>query len=1250
MLANLKRTVVAFCLVVGLFLAYRVTAVPLLEPEAEEAEPVKPPWPSPPPIVSNERFKRYAPFFPPDAWEMKDPIVLESDRSMILMKTYQNLDNGQVRLDPCTVIFVPDGATDDDPASHRVIVLQAPQGALLQFDQAVDLQRGKLGKLLGGRFDGPITIRGTPSRPGADDDLAADTKNVKMDTEKIWTPEAVRFRFGKHTGSGREMVIHLAQAAGGASRSLSIGGLESFELLHDVQMHLVPGAGGMMPLDPQRRSPQPKAPVAPATANVAPLGNYAAGAATSPGRTTVLRPNLPSPIPDVPAAGQPNQPFDARGMQPVPQVPVMPASAKKPAVPDPPVDVRCDGPFQFDLTRNIATFVEQVKVVRVFPDGLTDRMDCDWLAVHFTPKAKSTKDDPAATDKLASETENSPEHAPPADGSATPSDKSATTQKMPSLEPSRIEARGKPVILRAPSNQAYIRAGRLDYDLVTGEATVEDPQEATVQQAMNEIHCRLVVYQPGEPGHLGRLLADGPGWLRGVPPAGQEPGGRKQEAVGGGLWPVPSVPQSSTATPPPLFEAHWSQSLKMRPFEGRHVISLLGDARAALTGQGELAADEIHLWLIEPPEAKPDPRTGAAPPHSQAQPDRLLAAGHVRINSPQLIGNSERLETWFVQATANSLPAAPANGRPAVQLPAGPAIGGPVALPPTAPARRADPGAPGLATATGPRPVNAPASRYKVEGQRIRVQFAVSGSTTEVENLAVDQQVHLVEIQTATPGDQPLVVAGDQLEVLRANAADTQVTVSGKPGQAGTRGLEMYGAVIRMDKAANRLWINGPGRMKLPANRVAADGSPAGPGQGMPMFRQAGYGDPAAPAGMLLAGMPTATIPPPVDDPMWVNWQDHMDFDGLTAHIVGSVIGESHTRHLRTPALDVTLRQRIDFAQPHPQDRSDVARILCHGDVLLENRTYELDKQTALEKMFAHNVMVDEVTGLIEGEGPGWVTSVRRGDDNVMTVPGAQPGRNPAAAPRSVGSNAAPNSPARQPTGIAAHPASSHAAHHGRGGGGHQESLMDREHLNYLNAVFQGPLTGNVNQHEITLHDQVRSIYGPVLSWDDQLSLENLDELDEGDIVMNCDQLTVRQAGLGMPAPRPVAGQPGQPPHQPMELETVGNTLVEARQFTARANRMTYTEAKDLLILEGDGRVDAQLFRQDRPGAPQSETAARKIYFWRTENRVTVNDARFFNLDQPPDATQPGPAGKKPPVKPGTPGVASPPNTNPLNR
>ena len=159
-------------------------------------------------------------------------------------------------------------------------------------------------------------------------------------------------------------------------------------------------------------------------------------------------------------------------MTPVPQIPVVAASAKKPGVPDPPVDVRCAGPFQFDLIRNVATFVEQVKVVRVFPDGQTDRLDCDWLAVHFTPKATAAKADSPTLDgshepaggtgkRSLPVDESSPNdtgrlHLPvphessPADGSPAPADKSAGSgQKMPSLEPSRIEARGKPVILRA---------------------------------------------------------------------------------------------------------------------------------------------------------------------------------------------------------------------------------------------------------------------------------------------------------------------------------------------------------------------------------------------------------------------------------------------------------------------------------------------------------------------------------------------------------------------------------------------------------------------------------------------------------------------------------------------------------------------------------------------------------------------------------------------------------------------------------
>src|SRR5205823_2221138 len=143
-----------------------------------------------------------------------------------------------------------------------------------------------------------------------------------------------------------------------------------------------------------------------------------------------------------------------------------------------------------------------------------------------------------------------------------------------------------------------------------------------------------------------------------------------------------------------------------------------------------------------------------------------------------------------------------------------------------------------------------------------------------------------------------------------------------------------------------------------------------------------------------------------------------------------------------------------------------------------------------------------------------------------------------------------------------------------------------KDQLNYLNVQFQGALSGNVNNHEITVHDRVRTVYGPVQSWQDQLNPDNADNLGPGGVRMTCDQLTVRQTN-----DRPTAANPGR---HPMELEAVGSTVVEGESFTALANRLTYAEAKDLLVLEGDGRNDAQLFRQDRPGAPSSKAAARR--------------------------------------------------------
>ena len=63
--------------------------------------------------------------------------------------------------------------------------------------------------------------------------------------------------------------------------------------------------------------------------------------------------------------------------------------------------------------------------------------------------------------------------------------------------------------------------------------------------------------------------------------------------------------------------------------------------------------------------------------------------------------------------------------------------------------------------------------------------------------------------------------------------------------------------------------------------------------------------------------------------------------------------------------------------------------------------------------------------------------------------------------------------------------------------------------------------------------------------------------------------------------------------------------------FTARAARISYDQKKDLLILEGDGRTDAELYRQLTPGGAVSKAAA-------TEDLLLAQDQSF--------ATSTGPA------------------------
>ncbi len=161
---RLGRTLRVFLVVLAAAGFYRLAVVPLVEPRVrlpetghemspEEAAAIR--------ARADRRLAALGDIFPPGAWERDEPIMLESRQMRLLFKDYQSLPDGRVNLVPCTLVVLPDRSRLADGETGRTIVMRAPQGAVLEFDEPLDLRQGRLARLIGGSLRGQVTIRGT---------------------------------------------------------------------------------------------------------------------------------------------------------------------------------------------------------------------------------------------------------------------------------------------------------------------------------------------------------------------------------------------------------------------------------------------------------------------------------------------------------------------------------------------------------------------------------------------------------------------------------------------------------------------------------------------------------------------------------------------------------------------------------------------------------------------------------------------------------------------------------------------------------------------------------------------------------------------------------------------------------------------------------------------------------------------------------------------------------------------------------
>jgi hypothetical protein len=70
---------------------------------------------------------------------------------------------------------------------------------------------------------------------------------------------------------------------------------------------------------------------------------------------------------------------------------------------------------------------------------------------------------------------------------------------------------------------------------------------------------------------------------------------------------------------------------------------------------------------------------------------------------------------------------------------------------------------------------------------------------------------------------------------------------------------------------------------------------------------------------------------------------------------------------------------------------------------------------------------------------------------------------------------------------------------------------------------------------------------------------------------------------------------------------------------------LTYTQAKDMLIVEGDGWSDAELFTQEGPGRKESRYVAKKFNYIPKTGQATADGIHSLETILPPGKpTAPG--------------------------
>lgn len=448
-------------------------------------------------------------------------------------------------------------------------------------------------------------------------------------------------------------------------------------------------------------------------------------------------------------------------------------------------------------------------------------------------------------------------------------------------------------------------------------------------------------------------------------------------------------------------------------------------------------------------------------------------------------------------------------------------------------------------------------SQYDLSANQIHLDLALTGKQAKPTSATCDGSVLLRETKTANAGEQPVTVRGDRMQV-RGLDTDALITVTGRrkptatqPGSATieARGMKLAAERIDADQAAGKFWVNGPG---IATMNVSGES----------------FGQPAG----------TTT-------PVTLTWQTGLDAAGQRIVVQGRVVGESQHGWMQADRVTAQLTrplamQRSRLAgQRGAKEKIEVAQVTLAGGVVVDYRGQDAQGQNSHENLQLKSLAYNRLTGEIQGAGPGALRSVRisEGNDSFVGLAGAT----------TAGQN--------------------------RGGQTRTASTSNgtAAKLRFLRIDFAEGITGNAERRVLRFHRRVRTVYGPVDDWQQELPLHDPSRLPPETVTLACELLEVSEDPMAVRQTQ-TAGA-GLSKLGPIEVRAVDNVEIEGRSekeglFQAQATTASYNQLKDLFVLRGDGQQDAVLRHRDAAKGRYVETPAGTILYWRAEPRVELRD------------------------------------------